>query len=258
MASSLATKSNSVRTVFLDVTGTLLTYRSNLFDYYAPAAKVEGQPMPEYTKLMMGFDKAYKEVSREFPCFGHTKRVSNAEWWRMVVYKTFEMAGYHYDQRTHEAIFKRIYNCFGTPAPYQLYPDTMPFIQYLRQRGMHIGLVSNSSYRYRDTILPAMGLAKGIAWDFGVFSGIEGIERPSLALFTKAFIYAGNPDPQQILHIGDTLRKDYIPAKALGLHALLLDRTNSLNGEEHKGVTRIKDLWEAIEWLENNCPVQKE
>lgn len=57
-----------------------------------------------------------------------------------------------------------------------------------------------------------------------MFSGIEGVEKPNPRIYEMALERAGNFAPEETLHIGDSFRKDYLPAKSLGMHALLLDR----------------------------------
>lgn len=72
----------------------------------------------------------------------------------------FWQAGYHYDDETFENIFKRVYASFGSSAPYTVFPDSQPFIRWVRQKGVKVGLVSNGENRYPDAILPAFGLNK--------------------------------------------------------------------------------------------------
>jgi phosphoglycolate phosphatase-like HAD superfamily hydrolase len=67
-------------------------------------------------------------------------------------------AGYEYDDGTFERIFRRIYATFGSSAPYSVFPDARPFLRWLRGRGLAVGIVSNAEYRYRDVVLPALGL----------------------------------------------------------------------------------------------------
>jgi len=70
----------------------------------------------------------------------------------------FWQAGYEYDEETFEKIFRRIYASFGSSAPYTVFPDSQPFLRWLRGEGLKVGIVSNAEYRYQDVILPALGL----------------------------------------------------------------------------------------------------
>lgn len=67
-------------------------------------------------------------------------------------------AGYDYDEETFEKVFRRIYSTFGSGAPYTVFSDSQPFLRWARKKGVLVGLVSNAEYRYRDVILPALGL----------------------------------------------------------------------------------------------------
>ena len=85
---------------------------------------------------------------------------------------------------------------------------------------------------------------QGSEWDFGVFSGIEGIEKPDPRIYEVALERAGNIAPEETLHIGDSMRKDYLPAKSVGMHALLLDRFKTPDAEEWRqsGAIVLPDL----------------
>lgn len=67
-------------------------------------------------------------------------------------------AGYDYDDETFERIFRRIYSTFGSAAPYAVFPDAQRFLRWLRKEGLVVGIVSNAEHRYRDVVLPALGL----------------------------------------------------------------------------------------------------
>ena len=92
---------------------------------------------------------------------------------------------------------------------------------------------------------------QGSEWDFGVFSGLEGVEKPNPRIYEIALERAGNISPQEVLHIGDSMRKDYEPAKSIGMHALLLDRFKTPDAKNWRkaGATVLPDLVAAQEWL---------
>jgi FMN phosphatase YigB (HAD superfamily) len=84
-----------------------------------------------------------------------------------------------------------------------------------------------------------------------VFSGIVGVEKPDPTLFKIALEMAGNIAPEEALHIGDSMRKDYVPARSIGMHALLLDRFKTADAESWKqsGAPVLPDLEAAEAWL---------
>ncbi|PAN04266.1 hypothetical protein PAHAL_1G053400 [Panicum hallii] len=257
MSPSLLSK---LRLVTVDVTGTLIAYKGQLGDYYCMAAKSAGMPCPDYERVHQGFKLAYAEMSRRHPCFGHAAAMPNAEWWKVCVRDSFAMAGYDYDDDTFERIFRRIYATFGSCAPYTVFPDARRFLRWLRGRGLVVGVVSNAEYRYRDVVLPALGLNQGSEWDFGVFSGIVGVEKPDPRIYEAALEAAGGVAPGEALHIGDSLRKDYAPARSLGMHALLLDRFGTAEAESWRrsGAPVLPDLAAAREWLAGDVKEEAE
>ncbi|KAK3131028.1 hypothetical protein QOZ80_6BG0501110 [Eleusine coracana subsp. coracana] len=245
---------SKLRLITVDVTGTLIAYKGQLGDYYCMAAKHAGMPCPDYQRMHEGFKIAYTEMARQYPCFGFAAKMPNIDWWRTCVKNSFVKAGYDYDDETFEKIFRRIYSVFGSSAPYSVFPDAQPFMRWAREKGLTVGIVSNAEYRYKEVILPALGLNQGSEWDFGVFSGIVGIEKPDPRIYKIALEMAGNIAPEEALHIGDSMRKDYTPARSIGMHALLLDRFKTADAESWRksGAPVLPDLVAAQEWLTRN------
>ncbi|GJM90333.1 hypothetical protein PR202_ga06601 [Eleusine coracana subsp. coracana] len=251
---------SKLRLVTVDVTGTLIAYKGQLGDYYCMAAKASGVPCPDYERMHEGFKVAYAEMTRNHPCFGHGTSMPNVQWWKMCVKDSFLRAGYEYDDVTFDKIFRRIYAAFGSSAPYSVFPDAQRFLRWLRSRGLVVGLVSNSEYRYRDVVLPSLGLNQGSEWDFGVFSGMVGVEKPDPRIYEMALEAAGGVAPEEALHIGDSMRKDYAPARSVGMHALLLDRFRTADAEHWRrsGAPVLPDLAAAQDWLAGDRKVEEE
>ncbi|GAB4829937.1 hypothetical protein Ancab_019583 [Ancistrocladus abbreviatus] len=282
-----------LRCVTVDVTGTLIAYKGELGDYYCTAAKSVGLPCPDYKRVHEGFKLAYSELSKKHPCFGYAVQMPNIVWWKRCVRDSFgktvdasprpitsfmvfageafnantpallppsstlltiTLAGYHYEEEIFDKIFKCIYACYGSSAPYTVFPDSIPFLRWVREKGIPIGLVSNGDYRYQDLVLPALGLNQGSEWDFSVLSGFEGVEKPDHKIYEIALERAGNIAPEEVLHIGDSMRKDYLPAKSLGMHALLLDRFRSSYAENlgKSGALVLPDLTAVQELLNSH------
>jgi FMN phosphatase YigB (HAD superfamily) len=92
---------------------------------------------------------------------------------------------------------------------------------------------------------------QGSEWDFGVFSGIEGVEKPDLRIYELALQRANLSNPREVLHIGDSHLKDYLPAKSVGMHAVLLDRFQSEESKicKKEGAIVFRDLTEVEKWM---------
>jgi len=244
---------SKLRCITIDVTGTLIAYKGELGDYYCLAAKAVGLSCPDYKRMHEGFKVAYTNMAKQYPCFGFDAKMPNIKWWTKCVQDSFDKAGYSYDEETLEKVFKRIYAVFGSSAPYTVFEDSVPFLRWARGKGLRVGIVSNSEYRYQEVILPALGINRGSEWDFGVFSGIDGVEKPNPKIYEIALQKAGNIHASEVLHIGDSFRKDYIPARSTGMHALLLDRFKTPDAVAWRkaGAPVLPDLVTAQGWIEN-------
>ncbi|KAJ4972205.1 hypothetical protein NE237_005304 [Protea cynaroides] len=242
---------SKLRCITIDVTGTLIAYKGELGDYYCMSAKATGLPCPDYKRMHEGFKAAYTDMAKRYPCFGYAAKMPNIVWWKSCVKDSFIRAGYDYDEETFEKVFRRIYSVFGSSAPYTVFQDSQPFLRWAREQGIVVGIVSNAEYRYQDVVLPALGLNEESEWDFGVFSGLEGVEKPNPIIYEIALEKAGKFAPGEALHIGDSMRKDYLPAKSVGMHALLLDRFKSTDAGNWRksGAVVLPDLMAAQAYL---------
>lgn len=94
-------------------------------------------------------------------------------------------------------------------------------------------------------------VSQGSEWDFGVFSGIEGVEKPDPRIYEIALEKAGNIAAEEAVHIGDSMRKDYLPASSVGMQALILDRFKTSDAENWRksGAVVLPDLVATQEWL---------
>lgn len=70
-------------------------------------------------------------------------------------------------------------------------------------------------------------------------------------IYEIALERAGNIAPEEALHIGDSFRKDYVPAKSVGMHALLVDRFKTPDAKEWRksGAIVLPDLVAVKEFL---------
>ncbi|KAJ1981181.1 hypothetical protein H4R35_000824 [Dimargaris xerosporica] len=64
-----------------------------------------------------------------------------------------------------------------------------------------------------------------MAWiNFVVVSAKAGVEKPHRGMFEQSLAYVEG-HPENVLHVGDDVYRDYGGARQLGMHALLLDRS---------------------------------
>ncbi|MDH4177697.1 MAG: HAD family hydrolase [Thermoleophilia bacterium] len=99
-----------------------------------------------------------------------------------------------------------------------LYDDALPAIAALRSHGLRIALVSNGQ---RD--LEEFAEHHGLDVDVCVGSVHHGYVKPHRSIF-EAALAALDVSPEEAAMVGDSTADDIEGARALGMHAVLLDR----------------------------------
>jgi putative hydrolase of the HAD superfamily len=116
---------------------------------------------------------------------------------------------------------------------FELFEDALPVLEELRVAAIKVGLVSNG---IRD--LRAFVVHHGLEVDAIVDSRTHGRVKPHPTIF-RAALDALEVDAGDAVMVGDSLEEDVEGARALGMHAILLDRD-----DRHPDVEeRLTDLY---------------
>lgn len=102
--------------------------------------------------------------------------------------------------------------------PTDLYPDAIPCLTALRERGLKVIVAGNQPVE-AEAALQRLDLPADII----VTSGGLGVAKPDPAFFTRVIDIAGE-SAQDIAYVGDRLDNDVLPALAAGMVAVLLRR----------------------------------
>jgi len=130
------------------------------------------------------------------------------------------------------------------PKDFTPFDDTVPALKQLRETGYKLGVITNLR-RDLDELCERVGLSPYL--DFKVGSEEAGMEKPHPAIFTAALKQAGAA-PQEVVHVGDQIRSDVMGAQAVGMHAVLIDRTGY--GSDTVDYPKIASLSELSQLLE--------
>jgi FMN phosphatase YigB (HAD superfamily) len=98
-----------------------------------------------------------------------------------------------------------------------VYPDTLPTLQWARAAGHRIGIAGNTSAHTQE-FARNLGLADVVG-----SSERWGVAKPGPAFFRRLIAEAGCL-PDQIVYIGDRVDNDVLPALAAGLQAIYIAR----------------------------------
>ena len=145
--------------------------------------------------------------------------------------------------RPNDALAARMNNVFfkHRRQPAQLFGDVLPALERLGKR-YTLGLVSNG-----NTYPDSLGLGGLVC--FAVFAQDHGgIEKPDPRLFEIALEKA-SCSPQELVHVGDSLKVDVAGAKAAGVRSVWANRNgHALDGTVTPDleVTSLRELVEAL------------
>lgn len=131
------------------------------------------------------------------------------------------------------------------PKDFIPFEDTIPALERLAAKGYSMGVISNLR-RDMDQLCQRLGLMKYL--DYSLSSEQAGSEKPHARIFLAALERSG-VSPEEALHVGDQHRSDVMGARAVGIHAVLIDRGGW--HPEINDVPRIASLSELAELLDN-------
>jgi len=121
---------------------------------------------------------------------------------------------------------------------FELYEDAVPAIDALRQRGLRIGLLSNSA---RD--LDLFVVHHGLEVDAVLTSQTHGKTKPHDTIFRRMLDLLAVA-PEEAVMVGDQLEDDVEGARRIGMRAILVDREGRYPDEERIG--RLGELLAVI------------
>jgi dihydrofolate synthase/folylpolyglutamate synthase len=214
---------SSIRAVTFDVGGTLIEPWPSVGGVYASVAAQHGLEV-----AAEALDRQFAEAWAARKDFGYS--VSD---WENLVRQTFAgLAAAPPDQ----PLFRALYGHFATAAPWRIFDDVAPCLRELKRRGLKLGLISNWDDRLRP-LLRALQLDH--YFDSMVISCEAGARKPDPKIFQAAAAQLGLP-PEAILHIGDRSSEDFAGARAAGLQALQI--TRSQTHESHQSHETLPSL----------------
>jgi REG-2-like HAD superfamily hydrolase len=213
-----------VRALFLDAGGTLLRPWPSVGAVYASVANRHGIVVP-----VENMERAFRESWAALKRPGLT--VSSKDWWQEVVFRTLG--------QENEACFEELYKTFAHAGVWQIFPDVKETLREAHTRGLHVGIISNWDERLRP-LLEELGLAR--YFDSMTISCEVGVEKPDAKVF-QAALRAADIVANQAVHVGDSDKADVRGAEAVGMMAVLLNRSEG----ENIGIRDLRDLWSRLD-----------
>lgn len=215
--------------VFFDVGGTLLFPEPSAPEIFRRALAARGHAVDrDSIARLMHAPETIVSLIRPLSA----DRV--AEYYHSVNARVIEHLGFESD----EAMLDEIHREFDAPVTWRPFPRTAEVLRDLRSAGYRLGVISNATPSLSDTLRRA-GLAPYL--DTVTCSSDIGAEKPHPKIFHAAVARAG-VSPEKALHVGDSYEADYLGARRVGLHALLLQR----EGEPPEPCPSIRSIEDVL------------
>lgn len=157
--------------------------------------------------------------------------------WIQFTYRLFEKTNVlGYDENMARAYAETIRDIFG-PTYFKPYPEVHEVLQFLQSKNIKLAIITNwqRGFKYFCQELNIYNYFNEL-----VVSAEVGYQKPDVDIFKEA-VKRFNLEPNEILHVGDSLIEDVQGAKSAGFDVVLLDRTNE---NVSKDITAITDLQE--------------
>ena len=207
--------------VFLDAAGTLFHVNGSVAEIYLRHAERHGFKRTEgsLSAVKTAFSRAFQDAPP--PVFAATEptEIKQCErlWWFDIVHNVFYRVGMF---ERFDAFFEDVFAVFARAETWLLYPETMAVLKELKSRGLELGIISNFDSRL-FAILRGLGI--GEFFDTVTISSLAHAAKPSGSIFKQA-LEKHAVDPDDALHVGDSLAEDVEGARRAGLAAVLLAR----------------------------------
>ncbi|QEE14713.1 HAD family hydrolase [Promethearchaeum syntrophicum] len=135
---------------------------------------------------------------------------------------------------------------------FQIYPDTIPTLKYLKKKGFFLGIISNlnkmSQISLRYKRLEEYNILN--LWDVITLSGEIGISKPHPEIFLKSLEKLNGITPNQSIYVGDSYIFDVLGARKAGMIPVLLD-SNLGKDYDCLKISSFQDLIPLISKLNN-------
>jgi len=227
------------KAVFFDAGGTLLRPFPSVGEIYRDVAARYGC-LTDCKTLETLFRTAWLHRDGLTSLVSHSDEKKEKQWWRSLVHEVFSAVG---GVDPFEEFFDELYDLFGHPSVWRLYPGTLELLQQLKDKGYFLGIISNWDSRLHQ-LVEKFELSR--YFEFVLASACVGSAKPGKAIFEMA-LQKANVKADEAVHIGDSIEDDIRGAQSAGLAAILINRhpeRSSKLAESFKHVRVIHNLAE--------------
>jgi putative hydrolase of the HAD superfamily len=213
-----------IKVIFFDAAGTLFHVKGSVADVYLTYAEPYGvRRTPQLLEAVaVAFQRAFRDAPP--PVFSITEpaEIKRCErlWWFDIVHNVFYRVGMF---EGFDDYFDKVFQAFDGPNHWVLYQETLGVLKTLKEQGFELGIISNFDTRLFN-VLRGLGLT-GL-FDTVTISSLAKAAKPAPQIFRVA-LEKHAVDPDEALHVGDSVRDDVQGASQAGFAGLLIDRRST-------------------------------
>ncbi|XP_034256043.1 rhythmically expressed gene 2 protein-like [Thrips palmi] len=201
-----------LKLITFDVTETLMMFQPPVAVKYAESAKQFGINV-DVADVLKNLKGQMKLLTKQHPNFGRDTIGWNV-WWTQIVVNSFKLAQPSSDEKALHQLAKFLIDEYTTTRCWALADGAMDLLNYLKQKNIPLGVISN----YDDRLEPTLKSLKIQSFfNFILTSYSAGVMKPDRKIFDLARAQIpGDILPESCLHIGNSLEFDYLGAKGAG------------------------------------------
>ena len=235
--------SRSIRVVFFDAADTLFHVHGSVAEMYLHHATQFGfrQKPDSVTEIAQAFRRAFQEAPPPVFAVIEPAQLKQSErlWWFDIVHHVFYRVGMF---ERFDEFFDQVFHAFEDHRSWRLFPETTAILAQIKARDLELGIISNFDSRL-FTVMRGLGIAD--SFDTVTISSLAQAAKPSPRIFRIA-LEKHAIDPEEALHVGDSLREDVEGATKAGLQAVLLDRNGPKRQEEVPVISSLEELFPLL------------
>jgi putative hydrolase of the HAD superfamily len=210
-----------ISVVFFDAAGTLFHVKGSVAEIYLRHAEPYG--VKATPAMLAAVSAAFKRAFHDAPppvfAAKDPVEIKRCErlWWFDIVHNVFYRVGMF---EGFDDYFDHVFHAFESAACWTLYPETLSVLKQLKEQGIELGIISNFDSRLFN-VLRGLGVAD--LFETVTISTLAHAAKPAPHIFHLA-LDKHAADPDEALHVGDSVRDDLEGARRAGLHGALVDR----------------------------------
>ena len=243
---------SSIQVIFFDAVGTLFQVKGSVGEIYLRYAKKYGI-LPS-AELAARVNRAFKESFAQAPppifAVEEPEKLKQCErlWWFDVVHGAF------YRIQMFEGFdnyFDEVYEAFGTADHWEIYPEVPDVLKELKVQGYELGAISNFDTRFFK-IFRELNLDQ--YFDSITISSLAGSAKPSPKIFKYALDQHAL-DPDEAIHIGDSIKEDIEGARQANMLSILVDREIGDDKIKNNVIKQLNQVQEILEKIKVRNPL---